>query len=666
MMIWLPLCRSFVVLIVAVALGWLVSTVVSAQDIPQLQGQVTDLTRAQVLAGDRARIVGELDRLQRSQDIQLFALFVESTGGRTATDYASEVARLNSLGGNDALLVVALADRTDALWRGSRSLDRLTDRELEQVLSRRVEPLLAQANFAGAVVAASRGLGEAAGPGETQVQQPGSPGDTGVNLRPLITIGLIGLGGFWLWNAISRRRQQRQAAEAQGRQMEQLAHEANSLLISTDEALRAADQEVAFAVAQFGEEEVAPYRAAVAQASIELKAAFGLRQQLDDEVPEDAGTRNQILSEMIERTRRAQALLDEQRQRIEELRDLERNAPQILAALPAQIDTIAARLPKAQHTLSGLQQYAEGTWGSVQGNVPEAEKRLNSARDEVEAGQQELEADQASGAAQHARSAQRALTEATQLIDAIDTVARSVQQAQQAVDPQLATARADIATARAALAESAASDAIGQLAAAEQALQQAERELADHQPDILAAHRLATQAETIADEIVAGVREQEAQRTREREILAAQLQVAEATYFQASDYITARHGGIGRAARTRLAEAERHLGRAQALVDTDVRAALTEARRAEQLAEEAYALAQADFDAYDRYGTDIFSGGRRSGGMVIPFPIPTGGGWGGAGWGGSPWGSFGGDGGGGEAIGGGWSAGGGGAVGGRW
>jgi uncharacterized membrane protein YgcG len=658
------MCRSFVVLVVAAALGWLVPISVSAQDIPQLQGQITDLTRAQVLAGDRARIAASLNELQQNEDVQLFTLFVESTGGRTVTDYATEVARQNSLGGNDALLVVALADRTDALWRGSRSLDRLTDRELEQVLSRRVEPLLAQGDFGGAVIAAARGLGEVAGSGESQVQQPGGPGGIGVNLGPLIAIGVLGVGGFWLWNAISRRRQQQQTAETHARDEEQLAQEANSRLISADEALRAADQEIAFAVAQFGEEEVAPYRAAVAQASTELKAAFALRQQLDDDVPEDAETRHALLAEMIERANRAEALLDEQRQRIEELRNLERNAPQILAALPAQIDAVAARVPKAQHTLGGLQRYAEGTWGSVQGNIPEAEKRLTSARAEVEAGQRELDAGQASSAAQHARSAQRALTEAAQLVDAIDTIARSVQQAQQAVGPQIATARADIAAARAALAGSATDGAIGQLTAAEQALQEAERELAAAQPDILAAHRLATQAEATADEIVAHVREQDAQRAREREILTSQLQVAEASYWQAADYISARHRGIGRAARTRLAEAERHLGRAQTLADTDARTALTEARRAEQLAEEAYALAREDFDDYDRYGGDVFTG-RRGGGVVIPFPVPIGGGWGGAGWGGSPWGSFGGGSSGGGAVGGGWSAGGG-AVGGRW
>jgi hypothetical protein len=605
----------------------------------------------------------ELGELQRSQDIQLFVLFVESTGGIPVTDYANEVARRNSLGGNDALLVVALADRTDALWRGSRSLDRLTDRELEQVLSRRVEPRLAQGDFPGAVVAAARGLAEVAGSGETQVQQPGAPGGAGINFAPLLAIGALGLGGLWFWNTLSRRRQERQTAQAQSQREEQLANEANGLLINADEALRSAEEEIGFAEAQFGEEDVAPYRAAVAQAATELKAAFQLRQQLDDDVPEDAATRHRLLTEMAERARHAQTLLDEQRQRIEELRNIERNAPQILAALPAQIDALQARLPAANQTLIRLQRYAEGSWGSVQGHVVEADKRLAAARSEAEAGQRDVAAGQASAAAQRARKAQQALGEATRLIDAIDTVAKSVDQAQQAIGPQLATARADLATAREALGTSGANGLAGRLEEAAQTLEQAEREMAAQQPDVLAAHRLATRAEAIADEVLAQVQQHEAQRVREREVLSAQLQVAETRYLQAADFIAARRGGIGRVARTRLVEAERHLARAQALAETDGRAALAEAQRAEQLADEAYTLAQADFDAYDRHGSGGFGGG----GMMIPIPIPIGGGWGGAGWGGSPWGSFGGDGGGG-AVGGGWGAGtgGGGAVGGHW
>ena len=93
-----------------------------------------------------------LTDLRQARNIQLFVLFVESTGNRTVTEYADEVARRSSLGGNDALLVVA-DHRSQRRALARRALrDALTDRELEAILSERVEPLLARGDFAGAVV----------------------------------------------------------------------------------------------------------------------------------------------------------------------------------------------------------------------------------------------------------------------------------------------------------------------------------------------------------------------------------------------------------------------------------------------------------------------------------------------------------------------------------
>jgi hypothetical protein len=197
---------------------------------------------------------------------------------------------------------------------------------------------------------------------------------------------------------------------------------------------------------------------------------------------------------------------------------------------------------------------------------------------------------------------------------------------------------------------------------AESALRQAERAFSDPKPDVLSALQLSTQAEAIADEILLQVQQEEERRAREAQLLAVQLQAAETSFNRASDFIAVRRNGIGRTARTRLAEADRFIEQARALANQDVRRAIEAARRGQDLAEDAYRLAVEDFEDYDHGGRR-----RRHGGGIfpIPFPIPTGG-WGGGGWGGTPWGSSGGGHGG--SVGGGWSGGGGhgGSVGGRW
>jgi hypothetical protein len=140
----------------------------------------------------------------------------------------------------------------------------------------------------------------------------------------------------------------------------------------------------------------------------------------------------------------------------------------------------------------------------------------------------------------------------------------------------------------------------------------------------------------------------------------ASLAAAQADIDRAADFIAARRSGVGRTARTRLAEAERHYEAAFLVRDTDPEQTIGHARRAEQLAEQAYALADRDFTDFNGGGfggTGLPSrGGNDALGAILGGIIGgvlSGGGRGG-GWGGSPWGSSGPFGGGG-----GWGGGGG-------
>jgi uncharacterized membrane protein YgcG len=227
-----------------------------------------------LLASGRPQIEAALGNLLETHNVQLYVLFVESTDGRTVTEYADEVARQNSFGGNHALLVVALSDRTDAIWRSSPLMARLTDAELQDVLTRQVEPLLGRGDYTGAVIAAANGIGMAAG-GLTQ--QPAQPSGSRTGLLPILLVFVAVVAAVWILRVISSRRRQGQSAKQYERQTDQLAKEANALLIHTDESLRDAEEEIGFAEAQFSEAEVVPYREALAKASDELKAAFAVR-----------------------------------------------------------------------------------------------------------------------------------------------------------------------------------------------------------------------------------------------------------------------------------------------------------------------------------------------------------------------------------------------------
>jgi hypothetical protein len=627
-----------------------------AQEPTRLQDQVTDLTRGQVLAAGRSRVDAALADLRRTRNVQLFVLFVDTTGNVTVTDYADEAARRSSLGGNDALLVVAVQDRSDALWRGGQLRDSLPDQELDAIISNRVEPLLAQGDFPGAVVAAAQGLADGIA-GDVSGTGASVPGGSGLGMTPILLLLGAGAGGFWLWGKQSKRRAEGKTAEAAAAQIERRAQEANELLIHADEALRNAQQEIDFAEAQFGSDEVGPYREAVTRASADLKSAFALRQQLDDDVPEAPDARRTLVEQILEQAGRAQATLAEQQQRIEQLRDIERRAPEVLAALPGQIDAQEARIPEAERTLEGLKRYAEQSWASVVGNPREAQARLAAARTALTEGQQAQTANDRTGAGRGARIAQQAMAAAGQLLDAVTALRQSLQQAEASAGSEIDEAAGDLAAARAAVAGAASADLGARVVKAEQALEQARRALGAQRPDVLAAAKLATEADAIADQILAEVHEAEERRAGQVRILQAQLQGAESAYLQAAHYIAGRRAGMGSGARTRLAEAERHLDQARGLAGSDPDTALAEARRAQSLAEQAYELAQQDVQAFGPYG-----GWGRGGAIPVPFPVPMGGGWGGGFGGGGGWSG----GGGGFGGGGGASGGGGGSVGGRW
>ena len=132
-------------------------------------------------------------------------LFVATTGSLTSTEFVDETARINSLGANDALLLVAIDDRTDAIWV-SDSLP-ITNEELNAVIADQLEPALGDGDFPAAVIAAAEGLGAAADPVVEPTRGPVVP--SGPDPTPIVTIppgggtntsgaGLLGVIGIVL------------------------------------------------------------------------------------------------------------------------------------------------------------------------------------------------------------------------------------------------------------------------------------------------------------------------------------------------------------------------------------------------------------------------------------------------------------------------------------
>ncbi|HSO02094.1 MAG TPA: TPM domain-containing protein, partial [Gaiellaceae bacterium] len=462
--------------------------------------------------GDVAEALDAIEALDDGRNVQLWALFVTTTGGTSITDFADAVAVENSLGGNDALLVVAIDDRRDALWVGDL-LDDVSDAEIDGILADGVEPNLADGAWGAAIAAAADGLDGALAPVDPEPEPTPDP-DDGVAPPPttddggfgftgaLIALLLIGGGGWLIWSWLQRRGAAAEEVRERSRRLQGLARDANAELIETDELLRHNAQELGFVEAEFGAEAAAPFSAALAAARTELQSAFRARQLLDDGTPDSPEDRERLLNEILARCAKAQELVEEQTARFRELRDLERRAPEVLDELERAVAAVRDRLPAIQAQVATLRDEASGSSQAVHGNPAEAGKRIEIAERGITDGRAALAAEDRGGAARVAKAAQDALAQAGKLLGAVEHETENLEEARGGLDAALAQATADLGTAEAAVRGASDTDQADELAAARSTLEAARAATAAMPRDLVLAYRLAREAEAAADEVV--------------------------------------------------------------------------------------------------------------------------------------------------------------------
>ena len=658
-----------------------------------------------VLAGRTGDVQARLDQLQKATGAQLWVWFTDTLDGTDSSEFATTTARESDFGPTDLLLVVAMNDRAYGWWKGDDVA--LSDSDFDAVLSSQLESGLRSGDEPGAIIATADGLekvmtaggapnppddGAGATPPVIEPTPEPSSSGSGSGSGTVAFLGFLALlvGGGWV---LFRRRDAPGARGVSGtapaptgpnadlaaldaRDLDELA---NRTLVETDDAVRDSEQELGFAQAQFGEEAASPFVAAIAAAREDLKRAFTLRQQLDDGTPEDDATRRRMLTDLIVACRTARARIRDELARFDQLRALEQEAPRILAGLPAAADALEARLPAAEATLEGLGEYADRDWAAVASNVENARTRIAAVREAAAQGTNAAAAGTPGVAAHSARLGEDGIAQATAYLDAIDRLAAELAGARATVDEALATEEADLARLKTALASASTDvDAASRLAEAEALLASARRALDPPKPDVTGAHEMIRKADTITDAIEGDMRNEAQRRSRDTARAVAGIRAAQVAVTRASDYVAGQRGGIGSDARTRLAEANRHLEAAIDAARTNPGVALAEADQANRLAAEAERLAANDYGRWD----DPFRGGGMGGGRgsdvagaviggIIGGLLSGGGGRGG--WGGGGFGGFGGGGGGfggfgGSSGGGGFGGGGGGGSsgGGRW
>jgi uncharacterized membrane protein YgcG len=609
---------SAVALSVAATVALAVPALPARADTPfSPTAQVTDRVGA-LSASQLKSVQAALASLYTKDKLKLFVVYVKDFSGQQPTSWVDQSATLGGMGRRDLLLGVATSARQYAVSADPDS--GLTSKQLDDVAATAIEPALRESDWGAAAIGAANGYAAVlagqtipvpVSPPGTAATATGTKSSSGAGVA-IAVIAIIVVLGLLLFFFLRRRKAGGgQAPEPGGLTTAQLEAKAGHLLVATDDAIMTSEQELGFAAAQFGDQATAPFAAAMESAKGELAAAFKLRQLLDDDIPEDAATTRRMLEELCAHCEKANSMLDEQAAAFDKLRNLEANAPQIIAQLTESAQQRQSRLVTARGTLTQLSaQYAPSAFAPVASNADEAATRLEFIQGTLRQAQQATSAGDNSQAAVLVQAAQSADDQVTQLLDGVDRRASELSEASSALTAALTMTEANIAEAAASGQQGLREPAVR----AQTVAAQVRSMLGAGPADPLEGLRAVEEANSQLDQALAGVREAQVRQQRARESLQQAVLTARSSIAAAGDFITTNRGGVGSTARTRVAEAQRHLDRALAVAATDAESAVAEAQRADAMASQAYQEAQQDVSGFAGAGQGMGGLGQLFGG----------------------------------------------------
>ena len=317
-----------------------------AEDPVDLRGAYV-LDTVGAITGDEEAVQAALDSLYERSRIQLFVVYVDTFTGAADGDWATQTAIQNGLGSSDMLLAVAIQDRNFEISVADDFT--LNDAQLSRVESDFLIPLLRDDRWAEAVIAAADGYAAEA----TGVVGPISPDGSNVPVddsAPAATIpvlpivgGVVVIGaGVFIFSRIRRRRTAGVGSPVSGQLTQgELDRRAAGLLVQLDDSIKTSEQELGFALAQFGEEATTDFSEALARARNKVAEAFRLRQRLDDSDPDSDDEKREWTTKIIALCEAADAELDAQADAFDELRALEKDAPRVTEQLRAGMPAAA-------------------------------------------------------------------------------------------------------------------------------------------------------------------------------------------------------------------------------------------------------------------------------------------------------------------------------------
>jgi hypothetical protein len=572
---------------------------------------------ANVLGSRKGEVQDAISKLLKDHKYNLYVVTVNSFDNPSKPeDWGKAVATQKSMGKADVLLAISTAGQ---FYFATDSSSAIRSKQ-SNISQNAVTANLAggKKDYAQAAIDTAAAIGDAAGGGSGNV-----PSGDGAGASVLVGTGVVVAGGAGAYLYFrNKRRKAAQASSAsygpQGAELdplaslsiEELRRKSGSLIIEADDAIKSSEQELGFAEAQYGDAAVGNFTKALAEAKAHMSESFKLQQQLDDHIPDTEEQQRSWYGEIIRRSEAALGSLQEQKADFDSLRELEKNAPQALAAVSAGAQEADAKIATAEQSLTALRaKYADSALVQVADNITQAKERLAFVQNATATAQEKLTAGEGSLAAVAVRASEESLHQTNVLLDAIAKVSASLDEARNGLEAAVVDTSQDLAQAKAMIQSGEHPELAGPVAGVEAALGQVKAEIQGGKIDPIATLQRVETAHQALDQSLTGIRNQQEQARRAQASLQQTIMSAQAQISATSDYITARRGGVGTEARTRLAESQRNLDYALSISRSDPVTALTYAQQAHALAAQAAQLAQADVDNFGGYANQGFGGG---------------------------------------------------------
>ena len=542
-------------------------------------------------SADRSTIESTTSRAASSGK-PIKVIVVANFSGTDAESWCQQTVQRSSLTNGTVVYVIAYDQRRDAACSfngpSSSSLQGAV-RASEKQLTPNPLTSSAVANgvnaFVNTLVSGTSNSGSSS-TNSSYSSNPGATDDDGSSLLGPLFMFLILVGGVTaiaIGVARSSRRNRLaalQAAQVDAESAARAAQEANRQLLSADEQVRTATDELNYARAQFGLNSTDEFARAIEAGKAAVSRGFSAQAQMNSAtapaeqlrlataIMQDLGANMNPLSAIQASfaTKRAeQASLPERiaeaRERLaEELTDLERAKSEL-----ASISTL----------------YPAQMLASLQDNPEQAEALLTSARSALDTAEASAPTDRAR-AASALDTALRALTMANHQTDAIFSAKSDLDAIRDRLVAAISSISSDITDVNELNTDPTVFNPL--VADAHAAIAEAQAALANT-GDPLAALEHLRMSEATLDAALEPLRTKEEAYEKARKAAEAQISLADSAVSQAERYVQGRRGAIDLELRSTLNNAETALSTARRSLDDDPEAASTHAMNARALAD---------------------------------------------------------------------------------